>query len=137
MKRFFHLSLILALVLASLTMFGGFFVWQEIASHPDVAVTINGDDFDLQGLEMSGASGLGGLILGSLVAGLVLFIVVPLCLLIGLGLPLLIIGGLLALGLLAVLGVGAIVFSPLLLLVLLLWLLLRKPSKPRQANGAH
>lgn len=141
MKSLFKTLLILSLLLTVLALAGGFAIWQEIASHPEVQVSINGEDLALH--ELHGLH-WGGLLFGGLVTGFVLLIVLPLALLLGLGLPLLIVGGMLGVGLLALIGVGGLLLSPLLLVGLVLWLLLRdrrnaaRPSeKPQVAPAAQ
>ncbi len=133
MKSFFKTLLILSLLLAVLAMAGGFAIWQELASHPEVQVSINGEDLplhELHGLHWS------GVLLGGLITGFVLLVVLPLALLLGLGLPLLIVGGVLGAGLLALVGVGGLLLSPLLLLGLVLWLLLRDRRPRGKPQGA-
>jgi hypothetical protein len=129
MKTFFKTLLILSLllVLASLAAGWGLLSWLHDA--PGVHLSINGDELMLQGLgEVLGAG------LGLVITGLVLFIVLPLVLLLSVGLPLLIVGGLLAVGLAALLGMGALLGSPLILLVLVVWLLVRDRSKTRPST---
>lgn len=128
MKRLLQWTLLMSLLLALLAALGGFFIWQEIASHSDVSVSINGEDLRLQELH---AAHWASLMVGGLLITLVLLVVLPLALLLSLGLPLLIVAGVLGLALLALLSLGSLLLSPLLLLGLLLWLLLRRaPDKP-------
>ena len=61
----------------------------------------------------------------------------PLVLLLGLGLPLLILGGIVLVTLAALASVGAVVGSPLLVIGLVVWLIVRdKPRKARRAQSA-
>lgn len=134
MKTFLKTLLILSLllVLASLAAGWGLLSWLHDA--PGVHLSINGDELMLQGL----GDGLGDVLgagLGLVITGLVLFIVLPLVLLLSVGLPLLIVGGMLALGLAALLGLGALLGSPLILLLLVVWLLMRDRRKTRPSTA--
>lgn len=127
MKRVFKVFAVLTLLVLIAAISGGFSLWHHIGSHPDMSITVNGEEMLLGAMDLGDV--IGGVV-GLAIAAVVLLVVVPLCLLVGIGLPLLIVGGVLALGLLAAVGVGAVVFSPLILLGLLLWLALRrKPAK--------
>lgn len=138
MKTFFKILLSLSLLLAVLALAGGFAVWQELASHPEVQISVNGETLPLHELH---AMHWSGLVLGGLITGFVLLLVLPLALLLGLGLPMLIVASVLGLGLLALVGVGGLLLSPLLLLGLPLWLLLRDrrhaPEKPQAATATQ
>ena len=138
MKKFFKILLSLSLLLAVLALAGGFAVWQELASHPEVQISVNGETLPLHELH---AMHWSGLVLGGLITGFVLLLVLPLALLLGLGLPMLIVASVLGLGLLALVGVGGLLLSPLLLLGLPLWLLLRDrrpaPEKPQAATATQ
>lgn len=123
MKGFFKALLWTGLVLGLLAAFAGFHLWQQVASGPGISISINGQDLDLQGL--SAAPWMSGL-LGLMVTAMVLCIVLPLVLMLVLGLPLLLVGLVLAGVLLSLFSFGALLFSPLLLLGLLLWWLLRR-----------
>lgn len=68
---------------------------------------------------------------GLVFAALFVLVVVPVVLLVALGVPLLAVGGALAIGLLVLGLVLAISLSPLLLPVLLVWWLLRRDRRPR------
>jgi len=131
MKRAFKVLLLLSLGLALLALIGGLATWQQLAVTPGMTVSINGEHLDLEGLGDSFGllSGLGALI-GVFVAGLVLCLIVPLVLLLSLGLPILLLCLMLGGMLLGVFSLGALLFSPLILLVLLLWLVFRPKSKP-------
>ncbi|MDM4768091.1 hypothetical protein [Pelomonas sp. SE-A7] len=127
MKRVFQIFAVIALLALVAAVSGGLSLWHHIGSHPDMSISINGDEVLLGSLDIGD---LVGGIIGLAVAAFVVLIVVPLALLLGIGLPLLIVGGMMAIGVLAVVGIGAVVFSPLLLLVGILWLALRrKPAK--------
>jgi len=136
MKSFAKIILALSLVLALVAAVSGVWLWQEMLSHPGVSVSINGDDIALGEL----ASGQWAeLLVGGLLIGVALVFVLPFVLLLGVGLPLLIVGGLL-LGVLgtvlaALFSVGALLGSPLILLGLLLWLLLRDRRSKRAAQA--
>lgn len=94
---------------------------------PDLLVTVDGEQIDLQGLH----AGHAWLIFGAVVLALVIVvIVVPLALLFGVGVPLL----LAALGVVAALACAAVaiavVGSPVILLALLLWWAVRPKKTP-------
>lgn len=123
-----------AVVMATLLVLAA--VYNELP--PTLNVTVDGEPVFLAGL------GLGELLLGGLavcLALLVTMVVVPMALLFGLGVPLL----LAALAVVAALVLGAVALatlgSPLIVLVLLLWWLLRParraaPTAPLAASGA-
>lgn len=127
MKTFLKISLALTLLLAIAALLAGTALWNEIGAHPDMTLSINGETLPL---EHFGPLDWAGSLFGMLIAGLVIVIVVPLVLLLGLGLPLLILGLGLAVGVLALFSVGALMLSPLLIVGLLLWLLLRDKKRP-------
>ncbi len=128
MKRVFKVFAVLSLLVLITAISGGFSLWHHLGNHPDMSISINGEEMLFGATDL--ADVIGGVV-GLAIAAVVLLVVVPLCLLVGIGLPLLIVGGVLALGLLAAVGVGAVVFSPLILIGLLLWLALRrKPARP-------
>ncbi|OYU26479.1 MAG: hypothetical protein CFE41_15590 [Burkholderiales bacterium PBB2] len=136
MKSFAKFTLALSLVLALVAAVSGVWLWQEMWSHPGVSISINGEDLYLG--EM--ASGQWAeLLVGGLITGMVLLFVLPLVLLLGVGLPLLIVGGVLVcvVGtvLAALFSVGAVLGSPLILLGLVLWLLLRDRRPKRRAQA--
>ena len=132
MKRAFRIMVILSLALAVLAILSGIGLWQEASNHPGLSVSINGDDLDLQG--MSDVSWL-GVIAGLSIATVVLCLVVPLVLLFSIGLPLLIIGAVLAVVVVSVMSVGALLFSPLIVIGVVLYLLLRT-KKPRPSRAS-
>lgn len=136
MKTLFKWALGLSLltVLVAVAATAGLIHLAQDAS--GVAVSVNGHEWTSDaGMDLGD---LLGCLLGLGITGMVLLVVLPLTLLLGLGLPLLIMGGLLvgglALGLAALLGVGALLGSPLILLVLLaVWLL--KPASGRRSSS--
>lgn len=92
-----------------------------------LSLTIDGDTVDLHGID--GAGWLAAL-LAILVAGAIVAVVVPFALVIGLGIPALLAGLVLAAGLGLAGAVLAILFSPLIGLVLLtVWLLRRQKRR--------
>ncbi|WP_423597289.1 hypothetical protein [Roseateles sp. MS654] len=129
MKTLFKTLLILGLVLVLGAMLLGWGVLHLMGDVPGVHLSIDGDDVFLTGFDIADALGAG---LGVIIAIGVMCLVVPLVLLLGIGLPLLIMGALVLAGIAALLGVGAIVGSPLIFIGLLVWLIVRdKPRKPR------
>ena len=128
MKTAFKCLLILGLVLGLLGLLASGLVWQGIAAQPNLHITINGEALDLQDFAgMPWAGPLFTLLTGAVIVCLV----VPMILLFGLGLPLLLLGLVLAFVLLGVFGLGTMLFSPFLVLGLLLWLLLRNKQPKR------
>lgn len=123
MRTLFKAFFILALGVVLLSVIGGVSLAHHVFSDPGVNITINGEDWtdpDI-GDAIGAVIGLG-------VTGVVLFIVLPLVLLFAVGLPLLIVGGVIGFLVLLACGLGAVAFSPAFLLVLVLWLLLRRPK---------
>ncbi|WP_428502987.1 hypothetical protein [Roseateles sp.] len=141
MKSFAKFTLALSLVLALVAAVSGIWLWQEMLAHPGVSVSINGEDLGLQelGLHEFGVGHWGELVLGGLAVGFVMVFVLPFVLLLGVGLPLLIVGGVLlgvlGMGLAAMFSVGALLGSPLIVLGLLIWLLLRDRRAKPQARA--
>ena len=132
MKQAFRIMFILSLALALLAILSGIGLWHEASSHPGLSVSINGDDLDLDG--MGGVHWL-GLIAGLSIAAVVLCVVVPLVLLFSIGLPLLIVGAVEAAVVVSVMSVGALLFSPLIVIGVVLYLLLRT-KKPRPSRAS-
>jgi len=129
MKTLFKALFVMAALFAVLAVAGGFTLLHGLRDASDVHVVMNGH-------EMFWDSDLGDLIgagVGLAIAGVVLCVVVPLALLLGLALPLLIVGGLVAAGVVAVLSVGAVLGSPLILLGLILFLVLRNKRRQKIA----
>ncbi len=123
MRTLFKAFLILALGAVLLSILGGVSLAHHIFSDPGVNITISGDEWS--------DSDLGdflGAIIGLGVTGVVCFIVLPLVLLFAVGLPLLIVGGVIGFVVLLACGLGAVAVSPVFLMVLVLWLLVRRPK---------
>jgi len=131
MRQVFRILAILSLALAVLAILSGIGLWHGASSHPGFSVSINGDDLDLEGL--GDLNGL-GVIAGLGVAAVVMCVVVPLLLLFSIGLPLLIIGAVVAAVVVSVMSVGALLFSPLIVIGVVLYLLLR--TKKQRASRA-
>lgn len=128
MKSFFKFIFFSALVLGAITLALGALVALNVLTAPDFSVSINGAELPLDQLN-AGHWALGTM--GLLIAGSVVLVVVPLALLLGLAMPLLMLALGLSLGVMALLGVGAMVLSPLLLIILaLVWLSRRNRPKP-------
>ncbi|MBB4843079.1 hypothetical protein HNP55_001598 [Paucibacter oligotrophus] len=135
MRLIFRRLLLLGLLMLALTVMAGGSLWHhfgDFAADPGFTLSINGEDVDLSGLQDFEGPGLGSLLLAGLVVAVIACVVVPLVLLLSVGLPLLIL--LLVLGGLALgaVSLGALVFSPIWLIVLVLWLLLRSPRASRR-----
>ncbi|MBV8125607.1 MAG: hypothetical protein JOY60_10610 [Burkholderiaceae bacterium] len=128
MKTFLKLTVVLA-VLSALGL-GLLALWAANTADPGLNIIINGESVQLS--ELSGWQGL-GLLAGLAVALMALSLVLPLVVLLSVALPLLIVGGVLSLILLPLLGAGALLSSPLLLVGLLLWLVLR-PRRRRSGS---
>ena len=126
MKSFFKFILVTALVLGLLAMTLGALVALNVLGHPDFNISINGAELPLG--EVHAAHWVLGT-MGLAIAAAVVVVLVPLALLLGLALPALMLGLGLGLVLLAVLGVGALVTSPVVLIVLLLIWLSRRNSR--------
>ena len=133
MKTTFKWLLILSLGIALLGLFAGGALWHELMTQPDVSISINGEDLDIG--ELHALSGVGA-VLGVLATGAVLCLVIPLVLLFSVGLPLLLTVVILGFVAVGVLSLGAMLFSPLIILLLLLVLVLRnkRPKSPRRAS---
>lgn len=122
MRTLFKAFFILAVGVVLLSVIGGFSLAHHVFSEPGVHIVVSGDEWsDPDVGDFIGA------VVGLGVTGLVLFIVLPLVLLFAVGLPLLIVGGVIGFLVLVFCGLGAVVFSPALLVILVLWLLLRRP----------
>lgn len=139
MKNAFKWLLIGGALLAMLAMWSGFALWHgfhEFVMQPDVSLSINGEDIDIEGLREWGSAPWYEVMFGMMVAGLALCLVLPLVLVFSIGLPILltvlILGGL-AFGLLSL---GGLLFSPFILLALLLWLVFRNKRRPSQTTAA-
>ncbi|MEJ6007251.1 hypothetical protein WG899_17010 [Paucibacter sp. AS339] len=135
MKNVFRWFLIAGAVVGLLALCSGFALWQglhEFAMHPDVSLSINGEDIDIQGLRDLGSTPWYEVMFGMTVAGLVVCLILPIVLVFSIGLPILltvmILGGV-AFGLLSL---GSLLFSPFIILALLLWLVFRNKRRPAQ-----
>lgn len=133
MKTFFKLLLALGLVMVLASVALGVVAFGVLNDAEGVHVVINGHEWTGEALDM--ADGF-TVFLSLILCGLVLCVAIPLVLLLGLGLPLLLLGGLALLAVAAVLGAGAVLGSPLLLVVLVIWLLMRDRS-PRARRRAR
>ncbi len=129
MKTLFKTLLILGLVLVLASFALGIAAIGLLGDLPNVHLNINGEDMLWHSLDLGEAMGAG---LGLVIAFGVLCLVLPLVLLLGVGLPLLLMFGALAVAAAAVLGVGAVLGSPLLVIGLIVWLLVRD-RRPRAA----
>lgn len=129
MKTLFKILFIGTALMVLLAMFGGF----ALLHHgPGMHIMLDDGEFFL------GGGGVGdwlGASIGLFVTGVVCVIVLPLVLLLGVALPLLIVGGVLALVVASLLGVGAVLGSPLILLGLLLFVVLRNRSRANAAQS--
>ena len=136
MKTLFKILFFGAALLSVAALLGGVGLWHT--HHPlDWSVTFNGDDWT-SASEGGDASELGdwlGAGLGLCIAAVALAVVLPVVLLLGLALPLLILGGVLAAILVSVsaalLGIGAVLTSPVLLIGLGLFIVLRSRQRHR------
>ena len=128
MKTLFKILFIGTALMVLMAMFGGF----ALLNHhgPDMHIVLDDGEFFFGGSDFG--DWLGATI-GLFVAGIICVIVVPLVLLLGVALPLLIVGGVLTVVVASLLGVGALLGSPVILLGLLLFVVLRNR---RRANAA-
>ena len=130
MKTLFKILFIGTALMVLLAMFGGFALLNHHGS--DMHIVLGDEELFLGGGDLG--DWLGATI-GLFVAGIVCVVVVPLVLLLGVALPLLIVGGVIALVLAGLLGVGAVLGSPLILLGLLLFVVLRNRSRANAAKS--
>ncbi|ANH69401.1 hypothetical protein [Mitsuaria sp. 7] len=134
MKTLFKTFLVLGFILVAGALLLGWGVVHLLGDVPGVHLTVDGEEVILSGMGVADAFGAG---LGLIIAFVVMCLVVPLVLLLGLGLPLLILGAVALVALAALAGVGAVVGSPLLLIGLVVWLLVRdKPRKTPRVPSA-
>ncbi len=127
MKTLFKAFFLVGFALVALAVLLGWGAIHVLGDVPGVHLQVNGDEVIWSGLDLFDALGAG---LGLVITLGVMCLVVPLVLLLGLGLPLLILGALALAGIAALLGVGALVGSPLIVIGLIVWLLVRD-KKPR------
>ena len=131
MKTLFKILFIGTALMVLMSMFGGFSLLNHHGS--DMHIVLDDGEFFHGGGDFG--DWVGGAI-GLFVAALVCIVVVPLVLLLGLALPLLIVGGMLAVMLAALMGVGALLGSPAILLGLLLFIVLRNRRRATSAKSA-
>ena len=130
MRTLLRLSLIVIAFLVVLAA-AAFALWWAIGAPPEGLTVI----VDEHSLSIPGAAGADGLLaIGGVLLGLlVVLVVLPLALLVGLGVPALLAGLVLAVGLLGLGALLALLCSPLLLPVLLVWWLVRRDRKAARA----
>ena len=131
MKTLFKILFIGSALMVLAAMFGGFALLHHHGG-PDMHIVLDDGEFFLGGSDFGDWLGAS---IGLFVAGVVCVIVLPLVLLLGVALPLLIVGGVLALVVASLLGVGAVLGSPLILLGLLLFIVLRNRSRANAARA--
>ena len=131
MKTLFKILFIGTALMVLAAMFGGFALLHHHGG-PDMHIVLDDGEFFLGGSDFGDWLGAS---IGLFVAGVVCVIVLPLVLLLGVALPLLIVGGVLALVVASLLGVGAVLGSPLILLGLLLFIVLRNRSRANAARA--
>lgn len=131
MKTLFKILFIGTALMVLVAMFGGFALLHHHGG-PDMHIVLDDGEFFLGGSDFGDWLGAS---IGLFVAALVCIVVVPLVLLLGVALPLLIVGGVLALVVASLLGVGAVLGSPLILLGLLLFVVLRNRSRANTAKS--
>jgi hypothetical protein len=129
MKTLFKILFIGSALMVLMAMFGGFALLHHHGG-PDMHIVLGDEELFLGGTDFGDWLGA---VIGLFVAGIICVIVVPLVLLLGVALPLLIVGGVVALVVAGLLGVGAVLGSPLILFGLLLFVVMRNR---RRANSA-
>ncbi len=128
MKTLFKIVIAITALMLLLAMLGGVALLTHHDS--DMHIVLNDEEMFLGGFgDWVGAT------IGLFVAGLVCLVVVPLVVLLGVALPLLIVGGVITLVVASLLGVGAVLGSPLILLGLLLFVVLRNRSRANAAKS--
>jgi len=130
MKTLFKILFIGTALMVLMAMFGGF----ALLNHhgPDMHLVLDDGEFFFGGSDFGDWLGAS---IGLFVAGIVCVIVLPLVLLLGVALPLLIVGGVLTVVVASLLGVGAVLGSPMILLGLLLFVVLRNRRRSMQATA--
>ncbi len=129
MKTLFKILFIGTALMVLMAMFGGFALLHHHGS--DMHIVLDDGEFFLGGSDFGDWLGAS---IGLFVAGVICVVVLPLVLLLGVALPLVVVGGVLALVVASLLGVGAVLGSPLILLGLLFFVVLRNR---RRANAAR
>jgi hypothetical protein len=132
MKTLFKILFIGTALMVLAAMFGGFALLHHHGS--DMHIVLNDEELFLGGSDFGDWLGAS---IGLFVAGAVCLVVLPLVLLLGVALPLLVVGGVLALVVASLLGVGAVLGSPLILLGLLVFIVLRNRSRANAARAAQ
>ncbi|MEO6278543.1 hypothetical protein [Roseateles sp.] len=129
MKTLFKILFIGAALMVLMAMFGGF----ALLNHhgPDMHIVLDDGEFFFGGSDFGDWLGAS---IGLFVAGIVCVIVLPLVLLLGVALPLLIVGGVLTVVVAGLLGAGAVLGSPVILLGLLLFVVLRNRRRSMAAT---
>ena len=130
MKTLFKILFLGAALMVVLAMFGSFALLHHHGS--DMHIVLGDEELFLGGSDFGDWVGAA---IGLFVAGLVCVVVVPLVLLLGVALPLLIVGGVLTLVVAGLLGAGAVLGSPLILLGLLLFIVLRNRRRAVRATA--
>lgn len=128
MKTLFKILFIGTALMVLMAMFGGFALLNHHGS--DMHIVLDDGEFFLGGSDFGDWLGAS---IGLFVAGIICVLVVPLVVLLGVALPLLIVGGVMAVVVVSLLGVGAVLGSPLILLGLLLFVVLRNRSRANNA----
>lgn len=130
MKTLFKILFIGTALMVLAAMFGGFALLHHQGS--DMHIVLDDGEFFLGGSDFGDWLGAS---IGLFVAGVICVVVLPLVLLLGVALPLVIVGGVLALVVASLLGVGAVLGSPLILLGLLLFVVLRNRKRANAAKS--
>jgi len=129
MKGFFRFvlwaTLYLGLLLAVLATIG--MVYAEVGVMPNITLSVDGEQI------YAGVPALPDVLAAVLAAIVVVFVVLPIALLVGVGVPALVIGILVLAGLGAAGGAAALLSSPVVLLILLVWWVARRAN--RRANA--
>jgi hypothetical protein len=133
MKTLFKILFIGTALMVLAAMFGGF----ALLNHhgPDMHIVLDDGEFFFGNGAFGDFGDWLGASIGLFVAGIVCVIVLPLVLLLGVALPLLIVGGVLTVVVGSLLGVGALLGSPVILLGLLLFVVLRNRRRSMQATA--
>ena len=130
MKTLFKILFIGTALMVLMAMFGGFALLHHHGS--DMHIVLDDGDFFLGGGDLG--DWLGATI-GLFIAGAVLCLVIPLVLLLGVALPLLIVCGVVAVVVASLLGIGAVLGSPMILLGLLVFVVMRNRRRAMSATA--